>query len=666
MEFDSITKDVKNSIPFDQPFTLKITYKDKSKPVDLSIYELDKYGKIKPLTRREFLQTSLNNYDKPKKREFLLTGRTDENLTAYKVAVSRRKNFVKELKAYYKNNRNYTQPLYSIKEFPSVVYGKETTTIIAKIPPLNPASIYKFDLTKTDDNGFNDIFQLTLKEVLEKSNEAELDFNVFLNKYPSNNFKPITYESFKNEINSYRVRYKTNNDIAGLYRTIVLTASDQIPTFEKSLENTTTSFHINDLQKSRLSTDDKNTWWIINKGSLLDAANKSLINNNRYNLYLYDYTIMRSSNTKHTERIENYGLYNFKNGFLVNDKNETFKETKLSVVKEPFIYSVVRFHEIEADLAKDILASIKFDSSLEKLYNFTINWSCSASEYYCKNKNSFIKILSNSKGKNTKWDEVLSGKRLISFSPFDDLLQDNNLLGRQKNLLTSIKTTDSLINYIDYIKSIKGIDPEIRINELIDNYKTIQNKLITSSGKLNEMIEQKSNYITSVSEIVNVNTTEYSKGTTNQFEFITRNKLTIVPDFGLIVVARGGSSFAATNILPYLGFNINFRQINKDIPFSTIRNKTVAHRLSFMAGITLSSLAIQGEREDLFSGKSLMTGLGIRFNNVVKLALGGVWFKALSTKPLSVEKKLMFSPYVGLSLDLELKDLFGGIAKLFN
>jgi hypothetical protein len=85
-----------------------------------------------------------------------------------------------------------------------------------------------------------------------------------------------------------------------------------------------------------------------------------------------------------------------------------------------------------------------------------------------------------------------------------------------------------------------------------------------------------------------------------------------------------------------------------------------------MAGITLRSLKIEGKREDFFGNNCLITGLGIRLNNYLRATGGFVWFRSIDTNPLSTDKPLAYSAFTGLSLDIELQELFGGIKSLFK
>src|SRR5690606_4381924 len=85
--------------------------------------------------------------------------------------------------------------------------------------------------------------------------------------------------------------------------------------------------------------------------------------------------------------------------------------------------------------------------------------------------------------------------------------------------------------------------------------------------------------------------------TSEIFSFETRAKFRITPDFGYVGY---GFQKGFNGLTPYLGFQIEFRYFDKNIPFKLIPNKTIWHRLSFNTGITLASLKKDGQREDFF------------------------------------------------------------------
>lgn len=149
--------------------------------------------------------------------------------------------------------------------------------------------------------------------------------------------------------------------------------------------------------------------------------------------------------------------------------------------------------------------------------------------------------------------------------------------------------------------------------------------------------------------------------TSEIFSFETRAKFKITPDFGYV-----GYGFQKdfNGITPYLGFQIEFRYFDKNIPFKLIPNKTIWRRLSFNSGITLASMKRENQREDFFSNRSLMMGFGFRISSAVRITTGTILFNREDPNPLVDNKKLGVTPFIGLSIDLSLKQLFNDISGL--
>jgi hypothetical protein len=148
---------------------------------------------------------------------------------------------------------------------------------------------------------------------------------------------------------------------------------------------------------------------------------------------------------------------------------------------------------------------------------------------------------------------------------------------------------------------------------------------------------------------------------TTYFSFDTRSKFTITPDFGYVYY---GFQDGFQGMTPYIGAQIEFRYYDKNMPFRLIPNKKLMHYLSFTTGLTLASLKEQNRREDFFSGKSMLIGLGIRLSNSVRFTFGGVLFNKLDPNPLVDNKTLAITPFTGISVDLKLQSLFGDLASL--
>ncbi|MCR8560408.1 hypothetical protein KXD93_22330 [Mucilaginibacter sp. BJC16-A38] len=186
-------------------------------------------------------------------------------------------------------------------------------------------------------------------------------------------------------------------------------------------------------------------------------------------------------------------------------------------------------------------------------------------------------------------------------------------------------------------------------SDAVDNINKLTAKITAAYDKLFPILEERNTLVS-----------------TETLDFMSTYKLRIVPDFGFIGVFTGDKVFHFSDLAPYLGFEVDFRSINKNIPMRLVHYKDIWYYLSFSAGLTLTSLAIPNRRADLFGNQNLLTGFGFRINNSFRVTAGTVWFKTINKNPLETNQPLGFSPFIGLSLDLDLQTLFGGISKLFK
>jgi len=216
-----------------------------------------------------------------------------------------------------------------------------------------------------------------------------------------------------------------------------------------------------------------------------------------------------------------------------------------------------------------------------------------------------------------------------------------------KTRATAEKATPCLESEITHLTEL-----ETRLTSLAAQYQII---FLHLQKRQDELVKQYDLY----------NAAPIGNGSTSVLEFLSAHKFRIVPDFGLVGVWKGqGAKFQ--DLVPYLGFHINFRSIDKSIQMKDVKYKSWRHYFSFMGGITLRSMKIEGKREDFFANNNLITGLGFRLNNYLRITGGVIWFRTVDKNPLSTDKPIGFSPFTGLSLDLELQSLFGGLQKLFQ
>jgi hypothetical protein len=134
--------------------------------------------------------------------------------------------------------------------------------------------------------------------------------------------------------------------------------------------------------------------------------------------------------------------------------------------------------------------------------------------------------------------------------------------------------------------------------------------------------------------------------------YSTSIERTLVPDFGLI----GYIPIDKSNISggsPFFGCNVSLAPVNKNVPVS-LSQLRFAQRTSIHIGASLNPLELKGKRDDFFDNFSLMVGGGYKaFTQSTRVLGGVVVFNKIN--PISAEKSIAVHPFVGLSIDIEIR-----------
>ncbi len=150
--------------------------------------------------------------------------------------------------------------------------------------------------------------------------------------------------------------------------------------------------------------------------------------------------------------------------------------------------------------------------------------------------------------------------------------------------------------------------------------------------------------------------------TTYPEKFETGYKRALVPDFGYITYIPYNGSIKGGS--PYVGVNISLSPVNKNIPLK-LSQLSFSQRFSIHTGVTLNSLEKTGFRDDFFSNYSLMIGGGYKIlTQSTRLNFGGVLFKKIDA--VSGNSSIAILPYVGLSIDIEIRKWLEGIIPTFT
>ena len=140
-----------------------------------------------------------------------------------------------------------------------------------------------------------------------------------------------------------------------------------------------------------------------------------------------------------------------------------------------------------------------------------------------------------------------------------------------------------------------------------------------------------------------------------------RMKQRLSPQFGAVFpVFRNGDEYFSRPSLMF-GVYYQLRPIDPDIPFNSYDIVSL-QRFSVLFGLTINSIAESNIREDLVGDSNILLGIGYQPFDALRISYGQMLFYELNPNRLSAESKSIGNtPYVGLTLDLRLKDLLGGV-----
>ncbi|MCP9748604.1 hypothetical protein [Lacihabitans sp. CS3-21] len=145
-------------------------------------------------------------------------------------------------------------------------------------------------------------------------------------------------------------------------------------------------------------------------------------------------------------------------------------------------------------------------------------------------------------------------------------------------------------------------------------------------------------------------------------KYETSYERSLVPDFGYITYIPYEGSIKGGS--PYVGVHISLSPVNKDVPL-TLSQLTFAQRFSIHTAVTLNSLKKDGFRDDFFANYSLMLGGGYKvLTQSTRLNFGGLFFK--KTDAVSGNSNIAVQPYVGISIDIEIRKWLEGIIPTFT
>ena len=174
-------------------------------------------------------------------------------------------------------------------------------------------------------------------------------------------------------------------------------------------------------------------------------------------------------------------------------------------------------------------------------------------------------------------------------------------------------------------------------------------KTATDLGRLQRLLAERAQGIQAIADSLGRQLTEVVRilGTTTA-PYEIRAGWYLSADVG------AGLAWDVEETFTYAGMNVYFRPVNKKAPLSG----GILKRFSITYGITNENLEQEGKLKGVIGTSSLLVAGGFRINQSVRLALGGLVFREESPDPLRTDQRLTWTPFVSVSVDLNLRGMF--------
>lgn len=265
----------------------------------------------------------------------------------------------------------------------------------------------------------------------------------------------------------------------------------------------------------------------------------------------------------------------------------------------------------------------------------------------------------------TSYENLIKGLKTLLNTKNDPLTPIAKYSKRIENINYTLSQIDELTFAINYVKmrhsgTITNLDKlQIGLDALSTNLKNERTLIKGILEKIDVIKEAMKNDNTFAKGIA------ISDDTYNN-DFITRTKVIITPDFGFVYYRNQNSPKDFNGLLPYFGFHINFKPIDSDIPWRVYPRKTILHYFSGFVGVSLITIAQEGERYDFLGNSPMVIGLGYRLGHAIRITAGSLLYYKDDANPLVSRKVFAGTPFVGLSIDLRIRDMISNVTQLLK
>jgi hypothetical protein len=246
-------------------------------------------------------------------------------------------------------------------------------------------------------------------------------------------------------------------------------------------------------------------------------------------------------------------------------------------------------------------------------------------------------------------------------SNIDKTINSFNLLSRSISLFNSkFKMGDKGVALQTVIDTL--LESKLQLESIIKTRKKIDATLLDAHSfifhrKKGDKDKEKSADFSGASVI----------GGDSYLDFETRNKALLTPDFGIVTSSFfSQGKYLDYGIVPYLGFHLNFMAVDKDLNFSSYK-KDWKQRFSVMVGWSLVSMKNKDSTySNFFAKSSLLTGVGFRLNNVIRITTGAQWLFKTKDSHNNPARILQPIPFIGISFDLNIKQYLNGFTDILS
>jgi len=310
----------------------------------------------------------------------------------------------------------------------------------------------------------------------------------------------------------------------------------------------------------------------------------------------------------------------------------------------------------------------KFLKSVDSIYSI-IHDSTKVTQKYPE----LITALKQYVGLNTSnLEKKLKGLKLDVDEVSLDKITDNNfttnkslqetILTRYKTNITNIELITKLLRTIQAEKLIKTSKQFDRYLPMIDEVgsilTSIKNDISDINSKYNEILVLAK---ATTNKVNNQQTlTPKVNGLTSE-DYVTRANWYLLPDIGVATLFDFNGN---NNITTYAGVNIHFGPLNRQATYSIWRKNPAWRNVSLTLGITniwfQSNSIFNSEKvkvNHLWSNNSLLTGVGFRMFEGLRVTCGAVWGNQVDARGLNSSSNTVPIFYASVSLDIKLSEI---------